>query len=58
MPAELHYLLFDNWKLKDIFSQVFSIGFISTYSEITIITIQITLLKFSIFRTEKKSVFQ
>ncbi len=39
MAAELHYLLFD--QLKDIFSKVFSLVFIHTYSEITIITIKI-----------------
>ncbi len=47
MAAELHYLLFD--QLKDIFSQIFSIGFISTYYEITIITIKNTFCQSSAF---------
>ncbi len=41
MAAELQYLLFDQF--KDIFSQVFfSLGLLSTYYEITIITIKNT----------------
>ncbi len=60
MAAELHYLLFDQLKYILSLFQVFqvpsfSLGFISTYSEIKSITIKITFLsKFSIFRTEKK----
>ncbi len=45
MAAELHYLLLLFDQLKDIFSQVFSLGFISTYYEITSITIKIPFVK-------------
>ncbi len=56
MAAELHYLFFD--QLKYIFSQVlFSLGFIYTYSEKTIVTIKNIFCQICAFLELKKIQF-